>query len=235
MVFTNRIVIDNPFLKPVISYGLIAHNKSSDKWLIIRRKNSPEFISILKGYYRLSYIDKLLDNLYDQEIKIINNIISGEDTFENVFDSVMLNNYLEPGGREYAIERWYDLNLTILLNYHGFNNEYLFPRGRVNGKKEGCITCARREFIEETGIEINYDSINTKLYVAESHTGTNGKKYYAKYWYCELEEEIQPPKILSTEVSDVKWVTLEESEKYLSSYRYGMLLEIIESLKLENV
>lgn len=230
MLYSDRIIIDNPFLKTVTSYGLIAHNKSTDKWLLIRRKNSPEFISIMKGYYRLSYVNKLLDNLYDQEIKIINNIISGEENFENVYDNIMSNNYIEPGGREYAIERWYDLNLTILLNYHGLNNEYLFPRGRVNGKKEGYIACAKREFTEETGIEINYNLINSKIYVTESHVGTNGKKYNAKYWYCEIEEEIQPPKILSPEVSDVKWVTLEESKKYLSKKRYDMLLEIIDLL-----
>ena len=84
--------------------------------------------------------------------------------------------------------------------------EWGFPKGRRN-YNEKDLTCAVREFEEETGY--SKDDINiiyNVLPYEEIFTGSNFKSYKHKYFICKLKDNItNRNEFQKSEVSDMKW------------------------------
>lgn len=80
----------------------------------------------------------------------------------------------------------------------GFTGKWSFPKGHRE-KGESAIECAKRELYEETGIKINDFENKKAIFIS---------LYY--YYTHELSEELDVIPIDTTEILDVKWLSLDE-------------------------
>ena len=96
--------------------------------------------------------------------------------------------------------------------------EWGFPKGRRN-YQENDIVCAMREFHEETGYQKkNINIINNLKPFQETFTGSNFKSYKHKYFLGYIENPIYHQNFQKSEVSDMKWLSLEECIKKIRPY-----------------
>lgn len=120
---------------------------------------------------------------------------------------------------------------------HNENNEIYedpewgFPKGRRN-YQEKDLTCALREFEEETGYSYNsIYIIQNLLPFEEIFTGSNYKSYKHKYFLAYIDNNITAVKNYQTsEVSKVEWKDYENTLKSIRSYN----LEKIDIIKQVN-
>ena len=115
------------------------------------------------------------------------------------------------------------------LNYE--EPEWGFPKGRRN-YQEKDITCALREFEEETGFD-KFDLliIQNILPIEEIYTGSNFKSYKHKYFIGYISNNSIPKfDYQKTEVSRIEWKSLESAIENIRGYN----LEKIDLIKQVN-
>jgi ADP-ribose pyrophosphatase YjhB (NUDIX family) len=101
--------------------------------------------------------------------------------------------------------------------------EWEFPKGRRN-YQEKDLDCAIREFEEETGIsKYNIKIIENIMPFEEIFIGSNHKSYKHKYFLAEMRDQEEKNKYTlnnyqKTEVSQIKWKTLEECLESIRPY-----------------
>ena len=97
--------------------------------------------------------------------------------------------------------------------------EWGFPKGRRN-YQERDIACAIREFEEETGYTKHDINIVYNLFpIEEIYTGSNYKSYKHKYYLALMNNSDDPKNpFQETEISQVKWVQLEDANGYIRGY-----------------
>lgn len=101
--------------------------------------------------------------------------------------------------------------------------EWEFPKGRRN-YQEKDLDCAIREFEEETGIsKYNIKIIENLMPFEEIFIGSNHKSYKHKYFLAsmcdsELKNKYTLNNYQKTEVSQIKWKTLEECLESIRPY-----------------
>ena len=110
--------------------------------------------------------------------------------------------------------------------------EWGFPKGRRN-YQETDITCAYREFQEETGyLKEQLNMITNIQPFEEIFIGSNYKSYKHKYYIAKLISDDRSASFQTSEVSDMKWLTLAECKQYIRPYN----LEKIQVIKdIDNV
>ena len=202
--------------KPIISLGiilfkcddkLINYNKSTLKFLLIRRKDSIGFVEFIRGKYALndiSYIQNLFDtmSIYEKE-RILN------DSFCFLWKLLWMENdnsmeHNKMGHHKYYAKNNYDISkkkFEKIKNGYDFRGnkydvkyfithsttnwtetEWGFPKGRRN-LKESDIDAAKREFTEETGIQTDQFTIITKDKVfIEQYKGSDNVIYKHIYY-----------------------------------------------------
>jgi ADP-ribose pyrophosphatase YjhB (NUDIX family) len=112
------------------------------------------------------------------------------------------------------------------------NNKWGVPKGH-SYNKESYIACALREFNEETGIELSKNSL-----VKFKNSGYYRLSIYSKYYFVAFitsdmfKHSILQP-IDSTEISECKWMTIDEIEK-LQDDNINVTIRIIRSSKNKN-
>merc|ERR1712167_450966 len=89
--------------------------------------------------------------------------------------------------------------------------EWGFPKGRRN-YNEKDLTCAIREFEEETGYKNDdFNIIYNILPYEEIFTGSNFKSYKHKYFICKLKNNVvNKTGFQKSEVSDMQWKSYKE-------------------------
>ena len=94
-----------------------------------------------------------------------------------------------------------------------------FSKGRRN-YLENDLACALREFDEETGYnKSDINIIKNILAFDEIFTGSNLKSYKHKYYLGNINKKIyDDTKYQKSEVSDMKWLSLEECLKHIRPY-----------------
>ena len=98
--------------------------------------------------------------------------------------------------------------------------EWGFPKGRRNNQ-ETDITCGLREWEEETGYcSKNISIIKNLLPFEEIFMGSNFKTYKHKYFLAYINENKIPleKEYQKSEVSDMKWMTLDEAQNSIRHY-----------------
>jgi 8-oxo-dGTP pyrophosphatase MutT (NUDIX family) len=101
--------------------------------------------------------------------------------------------------------------------------EWEFPKGRRN-YQEKDLDCAIREFEEETGIsKYNIKIIENIMPFEEIFIGSNHKSYKHKYFLATMCDQEEKNKYTlnnyqKTEVSQIKWKTLEECLESIRPY-----------------
>ena len=228
--------------KPIISTGIINFKKDNENiyFLLICRKDTLGYVDFLRGKYSLNDKTQLL-NLFNEmtvmeKQKIINNNF-------NFLWSELWGNFI---GNQYKSEEknskekfnklknndMENLNLDILIKESHTKwdtPEWGFPKGRRNNG-ENDINCAIREYMEETGHpKQSFEIIQNILPFEEIFTGSNYKSYKHKYYLAVNKKNVSNEYFQQSEVSDMKWLTLEESLNRIRPYSFEKI-EIIKKI-----
>jgi len=207
------------------------------KILMIRRKNSMNYIDFIRGKYDPSDINNL-KNIFslmtkEENLKIINN------NFEFLWNELW---------KDTAKSKIYqkEFNLSKIkfeeLKYNNFYNllsennlsnyqeaEWGFPKGRRNNNEQN-ITCAMREFNEETCLGFDNLHILERLNCAEEeYTGTNGIKYKHIYYLASSDKELELSinnECQIYEIGDMAWFTIPEALEKIRSYNEKKIVMI---------
>jgi len=124
-------------------------------------------------------------------------------------------------------------NFYNLLSENNLSNyqeaEWGFPKGRRNNNEQN-ITCAMREFNEETCLGFDNLHILERLNCAEEeYTGTNGIKYKHIYYLASSDKELELSinnECQIYEIGDMAWFTIPEALEKIRSYNEKKIVMI---------
>lgn len=217
---------------PITSIGIICFNTTLDKHLMIRRKHTMSYISFIRGIYNLvdiKYLKKLLNFMTNDEKK---NIL--ERDFDYLWQELWMKENYFSKNFEKLKNKFNKIKDGIEIESCNYNiksliqetenkweeQEWGFPKGKKkNG--ESNLTCAKREFFEETNIPDNTYTILNVQPIIEIFTGLNGLKYKYIYYVAKINNDITvniKNNFQKMEISNIQWLTLEECLKKIRPY-----------------
>ncbi len=231
---------------PITSIGIIVfNNKDNLKYLMIRRKDSLGYVDFMRGKYPLFNKRYLLNIINEMTVNEKHNLLSKD------FDTLWQELWGEHIGIQYrgeektSKEKFNSLKAGITLKNITYNLESLieeseykweepewgFPKGRRN-YQEKDLTCALREFEEETGCnKNNLKVIYNIIPIEELFTGSNYKSYKHKYFIAYMDDNnIKLDNYQKSEVSKIEWKSFDDCIKYIRPYN----LEKIDLIKQVN-
>jgi len=243
-----------PSKQPITSVGVIPFTINKEtreiKYLMIQRKHSVGFVDLVRGKYVLHNKVQILSLL-----SVMTNAEHSRLLTED-FGTLWREMW---GGTEDPIARdklqhlakgvmtsynFYTLSDCIKEIQHKWTqNDWGFPKGRKNFN-ESDLTCAMREFVEETGVNETLLSIITNIVPYEEiFTGSNFKSYKHKYYlgYIENgEKTVNLSGFQREEVGNMEWKTVPDALISIRDYhveRKDILRNVellIKNLKLFN-
>lgn len=187
-------------MKEKYSCGLICLNEQN-KILLVRRKNSYAYTSLIRGNYQKENIINIINDMTREEAYALINT-----SFEQLWLSNNQTKYLQYCNNESTIKIMYQKSLKKykefiklfpnFIYYISHNDKFIsepewgFPKG-TRKENETDIECAIREFVEETGIpEKNITILNeTPLY--EYYIGTDHKLYKYVFFVATLKNDVK--------------------------------------------
>ena len=205
-------------------------------FLMIQRKHTLGYIEFIRGRYNIDNIDGivyLFQQMTPHEIELI-----AKNDFDKLWKDFWGNS---PPTHQYAYNEHEkskekfnilkneedELSLSFYVNNvrsAWAQSEWGFPKGRRN-KQEENLTCAKREFEEESDYKdtdyIILDNINP---IVEDFIGTNGVKYRHIYYLALNNKDINTIKInhnnehQHNEVGDIKFFNYDEGIKIIRPY-----------------
>lgn len=226
----------NQCKKPITSSGIIAFKKENDcfKYLMMCRKDSLGYIDFLRGKYPLydpTYILNLINEMTNNEKnKLLTKTF--QELWEELWGDYNIFNYKSENKtskekfiqikRGIKIDEKTEYNLTQLIN--SCPNKWEFPEwGFPKGRRDSCendMSCALREWEEETGFnKRSVKLIKNILPFEEIFMGSNYKTYKHKYYLGHVDSRTTPDfQFQKSEVSQIKWFTLEEALNNIRDY-----------------
>ncbi len=207
--------------------------KNNIKFLMIRRKHTLGYIEFIRGRYSVENVDGIIflfRQMTSEEIKRIGNC-----TFDDLWNNLWITNknrmnyqneFMASKNKFMKLKNIKDENYLNLEFY--VNNvkptwdqaEWGFPKGRRN-YHESDITCAIREFQEESGFtDGEYIILDKLMPIDESLIGTNGK-YYKHTYYPTISTTDRLPAISSKnkeqidEIGDIGWFSYDDAMKLI--------------------
>ena len=220
---------------PITSLGIIAirNIKGAKEYLMIRRKDSLGYVDFMRGRYNL------FDNVYIQNIIDEMTLEEKQRILLQSFEELWKRLWGENPGIQYRMEerdsmiKFNKLKQGIVINKELYNlrtfimnsstswkeQEWGFPKGRRN-YKESDITCALREFEEETGYDKKCINLIQNLHpLKEIFTGSNYKSYKHSYFVGLIESGTSPKTDFQTsEVSKVEWKNYKDAIQSIRPY-----------------
>lgn len=211
----------------------------SDKleFLMIQRKDTLGYIEFMRGKYNISntdYIQSLFNQMTNDELERIETV-----DFESLWNSLWDYQISRQYKQEYdnALEKYEllkiggndEIPVKKLSEYietagrEWITPEWGFPKGR-RSLRESEITCALREFGEETGLtESQCVIIKNLLPLEENFLGGNRIHYRHRYFlaYCRQNTQVKieaSNKIMNREISDIKWVAFNDAMNLIRPY-----------------
>ena len=177
----DRVIVNSPFRRRVyVSYGIIAYCKTNKRWMMVKRRYSPEFLSFVRGFYYKSQLETIFERLSKEELSMALKIANNEKYFSSMYNNLCTRGDFEHSKKMLKNNR---ANIMAYINQHTGDemNNWLFPKGRM-AKEEEPLETAKREFTEETGIEhVNLQIINQHPIVCQAES-FNGFTYETRYW-----------------------------------------------------
>ena len=132
------------------------------------------------------------------------------------------------------------ITLEELINKSSTNwiePEWGFPKGRRE-KDENDLKCAIREYIEETGLNINdFSIVQNIIPYEEIFTGSNYKSYKHKYYLAYIKNKnINDNNYQTSEVSKIKWCSLDDCLRLIRPYcnEKKLIIKKINNLLMES-
>ena len=201
------------------------------KYLLIQRKDTMGYIDFIRGKYsstdetqKFIKIKTCLNEMTFTEKQYLLHL-----SFDQIWNQLWVNKNSSCYKKEYenAKKKYNKLDISDLVKNSKTvytYNEFSFPKGRRN-MKETNITCAEREFYEETGYDKStYEFIKNYPIIQEEFIGTNNVKYRHTYYLVKMKDNIPPPKIdihnqcQTGEVKNIGWFTFNESISLIRPY-----------------
>ena len=199
------------------------------KILMVRRKYSLNYVEFIRGKWDTNKdeVIKKFQLMTKDELKRIKTIaftdlwndlwketakhkmyIKEYNTAKLKFGILVENNFYNLLDNDYSITEYTE-------------PEWGFPKGRKNNL-EPNLTCAIREFTEETNMDISKMHIMERLNcMEEEFIGTNNKRYRHIYYLANSEEEYDlsiDSDYQVNEIGDIKWFTIPEAINSMRSY-----------------
>ena len=139
----SRRIISSPFFeKPLRSYGIVAYCEETEKWLLVQRQHTPEFIITLRGSYRLSDIPRLVAGYSSLEFEKIQSLLRslsvetppGCGMFPSLFQATISNNERD---LIYGATRFLEVVPIFRIEcqkwiHRDSRPEWLWPKGRMH-------------------------------------------------------------------------------------------------------
>ena len=235
---------------PITSCGNLIFRLDGDlpRVLMIRRKDSLCYIDLIRGKYdikSISYIQILIDKCsIDEKLSLIN--YDFEYLWKKLWliDELKINDDYKKSLIKFNLLRDGDIKLENLIeksitSYE--SPEWEFPKGRRN-LNENNYECAMREFKEETGYDkIDYHIINNIVPFKEEFVGENNVNYKYIYYIGKLSNTSKKTEIDKndksqiSEISDIKWLTKEESLNIIRDYHFSRKKIIVQIFDLIDI
>lgn len=223
---------------PIVSFGLICFRyiKGIPEYLMIQRKDSLSFMEFIRGKYDpidIKYISNLLSYMTVQEQNMLLT-----KKFEELWNHIWFQKSIQRHTADYdeAQKRFYEIYSGVnVVDARGSQRTYTlasliaetptlftepewgFPKGRRR-LKEPDVSCAIREFCEETGFSSSDVKICDQVKPFEEvFYGTNSILYRHVYFIarlvtnCEREIMVDPSNInQAREVQQVSWFNFQD-------------------------
>ena len=207
---------------PITSCGIILLNvkclptdHTQVKVLMVQRKHSMAFTEFIRGKYdieNIEYIKKLISNMTIDEHEILRKY-----DFSNIW-TIHWGIGRDHHSSEYetSLVKFNTLNKDeyFPIGLNGYKeSEWGFPKGRRHNR-ENDISCALREFSEETNISRESFVICKNLKLDETFHGTNNIEYRHVYFIGLLNTEINLDTKFTNEqereICSIEWKTIDE-------------------------
>jgi len=223
----------NGIAKPDTINGL---DDKQIEFLMIQRKDTLGYVEFMRGKYSVGnpdYIQSLFNQMTHNELERLekydfetlwnslwNNQISR--TYKQEYDNAFAKYTVLKDGLEEALGKTLDYYITH-ANKEWITPEWGFPKGR-RGNRESEITCAIREFSEETGLdESQCILVKNLLPIEENFLGGNRVQYRHRYYlaYCKQSTEVQIDStntIMNREIGDIGWYNYESAMELIRPY-----------------
>ena len=221
--------------------------KNKVLFLMVSRRFSLGFIEFIRGKYdvfNVGSIINLFEQMYDEEIRYIQhndyddilyyflnrNSESKEIVLNRIYEGKYSNEYCEAKMKFTMLANPVENDNTVPWSLSFYTKyirprwdkpEWGFPKGRRDKRHEDNLTCACREFEEETGYKKgDYSVLNKIEPIEENLIGTNGIHYKHIYYLslnnCEKDHLFTD--FDSYEIGDIKWFTYDEAINYIRDY-----------------
>ena len=216
-------------------------------FLLICRKDTFGYVEFIRGRYDVND-EHYLTQLFREMSKTERNRIQTRD-FDYLWNKMWINQHSQQYRHEYERSKqsfaimssssfskniaYYDQKIACLWE----EPEWGIPKGRRN-LKESDIDCAKREFLEETGIDDSKYHILTHLKpIEETFVGTNDVRYKHIYYLAQSREylDIKLDKTnldQMAEVSKIGWFTASQAVKLFRPYNIEKINMIKQTKKL---
>jgi len=201
--------------------------------IIIQRNHTIGYIEFLRGKYDVTneaYIIQLFDMMTNEEKDRILEY-KNFDKLRQILGMPKKNSsykteYEEAKDKFNILESKGLLIPLIRMSRNQWDSpEWGLPKGRRQNHESDLI-CGIREFYEETGLTMMDVQIQMNVQpLIEIYKGINGIVYRHVYYFAKYigqsntEIAINPANFIQTsEISDIKWITLEDVDKYIRDY-----------------
>ena len=232
--FPSYIIRFNPHRqRHIMSFGIIAYCVETDKYLLVQRRYSPNYLTLLRGAYRRSNLPQLVKGMCNNEFKILRRVIYRQLNIHELLTIVC------PGGdHDYSAMRFdnHENLILQLINKAQCDRdildepEWLFPKGRPD-KHENGLDAALREFREETGISPGRIRPINQWPIVDHYKADNDFIYETRYWILVFDTEPPiPTKFQSYEVSARGWKTKDEVEEAIKATQCNIFHEAASQL-----
>lgn len=221
--------------------GLTKINKYKNKikFLLIRRKHTINFVEFVRGKYKIdeTELKELFRLMSPDEIILIGTLdfknlwkylwkdTSWRKSFEKEFQSsyILFDKFKNTKLFKY-------LTSEFIPDYN--EPEWGFPKGRRDFLEDN-ITCALREFNEETGLDSStVDILDNVSPIYEEYLGTNNKTYRHILYLGQYNKVKTNFNIKNNlEVGEIGWFTLDEILNLLRDYHHERI-KVIEKAYL---
>ena len=247
-------------ISPKCSYGVILYKETESKMelLMIRRRHTLGFVQFIRGQYMyndIDYIMTLFNVMTYEEIDLIKN-----RDFKYLWDFLWYNkdsqNSRMISNMKTAYKKYNVIKKGFLINELNINIEYFinnkhtkyseqewgFPKGKRNNH-ESDLNAAKREFLEETGIDKKNVIFKKKLFI-ENYTSYDNVNYRNIYYLAECKKKDIKLSISEdiieqiTEISAVKFVDINNCSSYVRNYskaKIKIINDVKDYLKLKIV
>ncbi len=216
-LFTSEEIIKLKKLKSKIDSIDMSNYNNIIEYLLIRRRNSLNYVEFIRGKYdinNLDYLERSINFITVHERETIKNNdfvtlwkdLWGENSKEendpySKYKNPCNNNseFIESHDKFNILKKGIiikknEINMNFKLDklinetiYKFKEPEWGFPKGRRNSREKN-IDCAKREFVEETNIEdIQYNIINMTP-LEETYMASNNLKYKHIYYIAQIKD-----------------------------------------------